>query len=60
MEQLVISIIQNLFPSHHDKIDRLSYSLHESYKEMFIKLCELEKEEIIRLYDVVVHNKRQS
>jgi len=52
MRELAIKIINTLFP-HLTKA--YSFVIHESKKSMLDKLLELKDNELIALYDAVVH-----
>ena len=56
MTKLVIKIIHALYPGIHDSLDRDLWKVHSSKESMVNTLLELQDEELIKLYDTVVHN----
>ena len=54
MEELAIKIINVLYPKLRDFI-----GVHQSKKAMVVTLLKLEDEELIKLYDAVVHNHKE-
>ena len=52
MKILAIKIIETLFPVIHDAY---SFGVHESCEPMLKTLLELEDNDLIALYDAVVH-----
>jgi len=53
MRTLVVKIINTLFPHRGSKYD---ITINQSLEPMFEILMKLKDNEIIKLYDVVVHN----
>ena len=58
MTKLAIKIIHTLYPGIHDFLDRAHYKVHSSKESMVNTLLELQDEELIKLYDTVVHNSK--
>ena len=56
MTKLVIKIIHTLYPGIHDSLDRDLWKVHSSKESMVNILLDLQDEELIKLYDTVVHN----
>tara|TARA_R100000750_G_C2311749_1_gene82753 strand:+ start:248 stop:421 length:174 start_codon:yes stop_codon:yes gene_type:complete len=56
MRTLVIKIINTLFPRRGSKY---SITISESLEPMYETLMKLDDEEIIKLYDAIVHNKKE-
>tara|TARA_R100001530_G_C4294753_1_gene148950 strand:+ start:566 stop:742 length:177 start_codon:yes stop_codon:yes gene_type:complete len=52
--KLVMKIINALYPRRGSK-----YSIDDSRKQMFETLLDLKGDEIIVLYDAIVHNKKE-
>ena len=56
MKTLAIKIIKTLFPIIHDNY---TYGVKECCEPMLKTLLDLEDEELISLYDAVVHNHKE-
>ena len=56
MTKLVIKIIHALYPGIHDSSDRDLWKVHSSKESMVNTLLDLQDEELIKLYDTIVHN----
>jgi len=56
MTKLAIKIIHTLYPGIHDSLDRDLWKVHSSKESMVNILSDLQDEELIKLYDTVVHN----
>ena len=56
MTKLAIKIIHTLYPGILDSLDRDLWKVHSSKESMVNILLDLQDEELIKLYDTVVHN----